>query len=81
LANQPPHSQGADVSPAVDRLSRDYRAINGNTRGVRSAIPDVNRLHRPIPDPAKARGTQEEVVGVFRAMRDDIARRVSNLLG
>jgi arsenate reductase (thioredoxin) len=44
------------------------------------AIPHVNRLHWPIPDPAKATGTQEEVVSVFRAVRDDIARRVSDLL-
>lgn len=44
------------------------------------AIPNVNRLHWPIPDPAKATGTQEEVVSVFRAVRDDIARRVSDLL-
>jgi arsenate reductase (thioredoxin) len=44
------------------------------------AIPHVNRLHWPIPDPAKATGTKEEVVSVFRAVRDDIARRVSVLL-
>lgn len=44
------------------------------------AIPRVNRLHWPIPDPAKARGTQEEILSVFRAVRDDIARRVSDLL-
>jgi len=44
------------------------------------AIPHVNRIHWPIPDPAKATGTQEEVVSVFRGVRDDIARRVRDLL-
>jgi arsenate reductase len=44
------------------------------------AIPHVNRIHWPILDPAKATGTQEEIAGVFRAVRDDIARRVSDLL-
>jgi arsenate reductase len=44
------------------------------------AISHANRLHWPIPDPAKATGTKEEVVSVFRAVRDDIARRVSDLL-
>ena len=44
------------------------------------AIPHVNRLHWPIPDPAKATGTQEEVVSVFGAVRDDIARWVSDVL-
>lgn len=43
-------------------------------------IPHVNRIHWPIPDPAKATGTKEEVVSVFRTVRDDIARRVSDLL-
>ena len=44
------------------------------------AIPHVNRLHWPISDPAKATGTQEEVVSVFRAACNDIARRVSEFL-
>lgn len=44
------------------------------------AIPHVNRLHWPIPDPAKATGTQEEVLSVFRAVCDDIARRVDEFL-
>ncbi len=43
-------------------------------------IPHINRLHWSIPDSAKATGTQEEVVSVFRAVRDDIARRVNELL-
>jgi arsenate reductase len=43
-------------------------------------IPHINRLHWPIPDPAKATGTKEEVVSVFGTVRDDIARRVSDLL-
>ena len=43
-------------------------------------IPHVNRIHWPIPDPAKATGTKEEAVSVFRTVRDDIARRVSDLL-
>lgn len=44
------------------------------------AIPHVNRLHWSIPDPAKAAGTQEEVLSVFRAAREDIARRVKEFL-
>jgi len=44
------------------------------------ALPHVNRLHWPIPDPAKATGTKDEVVSAFRAVRDDIARRLGDLL-
>lgn len=34
------------------------------------------RLHISFPDPAKATGTEEEILGVFRQVRDDIERRV-----
>ena len=44
------------------------------------AIPHVDRLHWPIPDPAKAKGTQEEILSVFRAVRDDIAQRANEFL-
>lgn len=43
-------------------------------------IPHINRLHWPISDPAKAAGTSEEVLRVFRTVRDDIARRANDLL-
>jgi arsenate reductase len=38
------------------------------------------RVHLGFPDPAKATGTDEEVMAVFRAVRDDIARKVPELL-
>jgi ACR3 family arsenite transporter len=41
----------------------------------------VQREHWPLPDPAKATGTEDEVMAVFRASRDDIRQRVGELLG
>jgi arsenate reductase len=38
------------------------------------------RLHLSFPDPAQATGTDEEVMAVFRAVRDDIDHRVLQLL-
>jgi arsenate reductase (thioredoxin) len=38
------------------------------------------RVHLGFPDPAKATGTEEEVLAVFRKVRDDIAARVGELL-
>lgn len=38
------------------------------------------REHLGFPDPAKASGTDEEVLAVFRQIRADIAARVSELL-
>ena len=40
----------------------------------------VERVHWPLPDPAKATGTETEIGDVFRAVRDDIHRRVKQLL-
>lgn len=40
----------------------------------------VHKLHWPIPDPAKAAGPDDETMKVFRAVRDDIHRRVDDLI-
>lgn len=41
--------------------------------------PHVRRVHWPLPDPARAMGTEAEVAIAFRAVRDDIRRRVEAL--
>lgn len=38
------------------------------------------RVHLGFPDPAQATGSEEEILAVFRQVRDDIARRVPALL-
>ncbi len=38
------------------------------------------RVHLGFPDPAKAVGDEEQVMAVFRSVRDDIISRVNNLL-
>ncbi len=38
------------------------------------------RVHHSFPDPAKAEGTEEEVMNVFRAVRDDMLMRILGLL-
>ncbi len=42
--------------------------------------PKIKRLHWGLPDPAKATGTEEEVLRVFRSVRDEIKTRILNLL-
>ena len=45
------------------------------------ALPQgVTRLHWPLEDPAQATGTDDEIMGAFRATRDDIEARVRRLL-
>jgi arsenate reductase len=38
------------------------------------------RVHHSFPDPAKAEGTNEEVMNVFRTVRDEIALQIPALL-
>jgi arsenate reductase len=38
------------------------------------------RVHLGFPDPAKATGTDEEIMHVFRAVRDDMLMKIPDLL-
>lgn len=40
----------------------------------------VRKEHWPLTDPAKATGTEAEIMATFRASRDDIRNRVADLL-
>jgi arsenate reductase len=42
--------------------------------------PAVKKVHWPLTDPAKACGTEEEIMQEFRATRDEIEARVRDLL-
>lgn len=42
--------------------------------------PHIRRLHWSLPDPAKAEGTEEEIMDVFRKVRDDIRARFEDFL-
>ena len=40
----------------------------------------VRKEHWPLDDPAKATGSEEEIMQVFRASRDDIKQRVADVI-
>ncbi len=40
----------------------------------------IRKIHWPLEDPARATGTEEEIMTVFRASRDDIRRRVAAVI-
>jgi arsenate reductase len=45
------------------------------------ALPaGVTKVHWPLSDPAKATGTEEQVMAVFRTTRDEVRARVAALL-
>ncbi|KRK95990.1 arsenate reductase (thioredoxin) [Levilactobacillus acidifarinae DSM 19394] len=41
--------------------------------------PTVHKQHWPLPDPAQATGSAAQQLAVFRAVRDQIRQRVSQL--
>ena len=45
------------------------------------ALPaDTSKIHWALEDPAKAEGTEQQIMQIFRESRDDIKRRVYELL-
>jgi arsenate reductase len=42
--------------------------------------PGVRKEHWPLCDPAKATGTEDEIMEIFRATRDEVRGRVNELL-
>lgn len=40
----------------------------------------TRRIHWPLLDPAKATGSEDQITAQFRAVRDDIQRRVAALI-
>jgi len=43
-------------------------------------FPGARTVHWDLPDPAEARGSEDEVAEAFRRVRDELARRVAELL-
>jgi arsenate reductase len=42
--------------------------------------PEIKRLHWSLSDPAKAVGTEEEIMNEFRRVRDEIKGKIVNFL-
>jgi len=42
--------------------------------------PGARKEHWPLDDPAKATGSEDDIMAAFRASRDDIRRRVGELV-
>ena len=44
------------------------------------AVSDKRKIHWPLSDPAKATGSESQILAVFRATRDEVQRRVIELI-
>ena len=80
---------GVDISQQEStRLTDDMLAaadvlvtVCGHADENCPAVPaGIKKIHWPLEDPAKASGTEAEIMQVFCATRDDIKQRVQDLL-
>lgn len=75
---------GQDSTLLTDAMlaSADYLVtVCGHADENCPVLPEgLRKEHWPIDDPAKATGSEEEVMTVFRDCRDDIRRRVEDLI-
>jgi arsenate reductase len=69
------------VSDEMLRRADAVVTVCGHADEVCPALPaDVRKVHWPLTDPAKATGSEEEIMAAFRATRDEVERRVRHLL-
>jgi arsenate reductase len=55
--------------------------VCGHADGQCPVLPaDTRKIHWPLSDPAKARGTEVEIMAQFRETRDEVESRVKALL-
>ena len=75
------HEIGIDISGHTSKhlnefLERDVQTVITVCGNIDQACPmfpgQVEKHHWPFEDPAKAEGTEEEIRGVFRRVRDEI---------
>jgi arsenate reductase len=68
----------ADTLAAADIVV----TVCGHADEVCPALPSgTQKLHWPLADPARATGSEEEIMQQFRNCRDEIRARVDELLG
>ena len=80
---------GIDISSARSKSAEEFRdaafdlvvtVCDDAAENCPVWLGEGKRVHLGFPDPAKATGTGEQIVAVFREVRDDIARRIPQLL-
>lgn len=80
--------KGIDISQNTSKLIDNNYLNNcdlvitlcGDARDRCPMTPStVQKMHWPLPDPAQATGSEEEVLQVFRQIRDEIEIRVLKL--
>lgn len=75
------HQESTRVTQAMIDTADVVVTVCGHADEHCPALPaTVRKIHWPLSDPAKATGTEEEIMNVFRAARDEIRGRVHALI-
>lgn len=73
--------QSKPVGPYLGEFFDYVITLCGDAQESCPAFPGTPlRLHWPLPDPAKATGSDEQRLAVFREVRDELTHRVEDLL-
>jgi arsenate reductase len=73
--------QSTVVTEEMLREANVVVTVCGHADELCPALPrGVSKIHWPLPDPAKATGSEDEIMAEFRDSRDDIKGRVNSLL-
>jgi len=73
--------QSTVVTPAMLDAADVVVTVCGHADEMCPALPIGKRkIHWPLSDPAKASGTEEDIMRQFRATRDEVKNRVLGLL-
>lgn len=73
--------ESKEITPALLRWADVVITVCGHADEHCPVVPpQVRKQHWPIPDPAKASGTEDEITSAFRAVRDDIHGRVTGFI-
>jgi arsenate reductase len=69
------------VSDEMMRRADVVVTVCGHADELCPVLPTgVEKRHWPLTDPAKATGTEPEIMAAFRATRDEVKQRVESLL-
>lgn len=76
ISNQ--RSKGLKAVP-LDKIHLVVTLCGEAAESCPTLRPKTERLHWPLPDPARAEGSEETVIKIFREVRDEIRSRVKDL--
>ncbi|WP_137597618.1 arsenate reductase (thioredoxin) [Paucilactobacillus kaifaensis] len=75
------HNQSKLIDPTYLASSDLVITLCGDARDRCPLTPaSVKKLHWPLPDPAQATGNSEEILMVFRQVRDEIEAKIKTLV-